>query len=274
MKPTCSAWSDQMYVKYAKGFMDRSSSLTSKTGQVERLKEGLTVLIAGPPNAGKSTLLNAIARRDVAIVSEYAGTTRDIIEVRLDLGGYPVNLIDTAGIRDSDNPVEQEGIDRALRRSATADLILWLTPIGDCDCARPTEFAQKRLWRVITKVDDAQPVLRLSNSTVGASELEACSELQISAKTGLNFERLINRLQLLASSEMSIDGSLIVANQRQREALGLAQDALAAALEEHVPSEILAEELRRACFALENLIGKIGVEDVLDQIFAQFCVGK
>ena len=92
--------------------------LTAESFQVERIKEGMTVLIAGPPNAGKSTLLNAITRRDVAIVSERAGTTRDLIEVRLDLGGFPVNLVDTAGIRESDDPIEREGVQRALKKSA------------------------------------------------------------------------------------------------------------------------------------------------------------
>ena len=95
-------------------------------GRGERLRDGLVVAIAGPPNAGKSTLLNRLARREVAIVSPYPGTTRDVIEVHLDLGGYPVTLLDTAGIRDSDDPVEQEGIRRARARAEAADLVLWV----------------------------------------------------------------------------------------------------------------------------------------------------
>ena len=99
------------------------------SAQSERLRDGLTVAIAGPPNAGKSTLLNRLARREAAIVSPHAGTTRDIIEVHLDLDGYPVTLIDTAGIRETDDPVEQEGVRRARDRAASADLVLWLWPM-------------------------------------------------------------------------------------------------------------------------------------------------
>ena len=100
-------------------------------GRGERLREGLVVAIAGPPNAGKSTLLNRIARREAAIVSPYAGTTRDVIEVHLDLDGWPVTLLDTAGIRDTDDPVEMEGVRRARERAAAADLVLWVVDAGD-----------------------------------------------------------------------------------------------------------------------------------------------
>ena len=125
--------------------------LTAESSQVERIREGMTVLIAGPPNAGKSTLLNAITRRDVAIVSERAGTTRDLIEVKLDLGGFPVNLVDTAGIRESDDPIEREGVQRALKKSAAADLVLWLNPIGEAHHSPPRELTDRPLWRVLTK---------------------------------------------------------------------------------------------------------------------------
>src|SRR5207237_8214512 len=99
----------------------------------ERLREGMMVAIAGPPNAGKSTLLNRLARREAAIVSPHAGTTRDVIEVHLDLGGYPVTLLDTAGIRESDDPVEQEGVRRAQARAAAADLVLWVMDVAAAD---------------------------------------------------------------------------------------------------------------------------------------------
>jgi tRNA modification GTPase len=238
--------------------------LTVGSAQVERIREGLTVLIAGPPNAGKSTLLNAIARREVAIVSELAGTTRDLIEVKLDLAGYPVNLIDTAGIQATDDPVEQEGIRRALRKSADADLILWLTPADDSVFLPPSDFAEKPIWHIVTKVDG--PGASTEPSTVGA--------LAISARTGHNLETLIGRLQDHASETMSVEGSMIVANGRQRFAVVQAQEALQAALDEQAPLEVLAEDLRRACFALESLMGKVGVEDVLDQLFSRFCIGK
>ena len=109
---------------------DEIAAVLADGGRGERLREGLVVAIAGPPNAGKSTLLNRLARREAAIVSPYPGTTRDVIEVHLDLGGYPVTLLDTAGIRESDDPVEQEGVRRARERAAAADLVLWVTDLS------------------------------------------------------------------------------------------------------------------------------------------------
>ena len=107
------------------------ASALADGGRGERLRDGLVVAIAGPPNAGKSTLLNRIAKRDAAIVSPYAGTTRDVIEVHLDLGGLPVTLLDTAGIRETDDPVEREGVTRARARAASADLVLWVIDASD-----------------------------------------------------------------------------------------------------------------------------------------------
>ena len=246
--------------------------LTAEDAQVERIREGMTVLIAGPPNAGKSTLLNAITRRDVAIVSERAGTTRDLIEVKLDLGGFPVNLIDTAGIRASDDPLEREGVQRALKKSAAADLILWLSPVGEAYCAPPRELADRPLWGVLTKSDavDHKMQLEVSGNQGPAGE----SKIEISAKTGRNLDILIKRLESYARLSMSVEGSLIVANERQRSAIRSAAVALKAATDENAPLEIVAEDLRRACFFLESLIGRVGVDDVLERIFARFCIGK
>jgi tRNA modification GTPase len=251
--------------------------LTVGNARVERLREGLTVLIAGPPNAGKSTLLNAIARREVAIVSERAGTTRDLIEVKLDLAGYPVNLIDTAGIQATDDPVEQEGIRRALRKSAEADLILWLTPAEDASFLPPKQFADRAVWHIVTKADRNHEDELSAAGAAGhdlTTEPLAARTVTISARTGQNLEELIGKLQVYASETMSVEGSMIVANERQRFAIVQAQEALVAALDEKAPLEVVAEELRRACFLLESLMGKVGVEDVLDQLFSRFCIGK
>jgi tRNA modification GTPase len=253
--------------------------LTAENFQVERLREGMTVLIAGPPNAGKSTLLNAITRRDVAIVSERAGTTRDLIEVKLDLGGFPVNLVDTAGIRDSDDPIEQEGVQRVLKKSAAADLVLWLTPVGEPCHFPPRDLSDRPLWGVLTKADgegDVERQLDFSDNEDLVSKPEMAHEvkIEISAKTGRNIDMLIRRLEEYAKQTMYVEGSLIVANERQRSALRSAEMALNSALDESAPLEIIAEDLHRACFFLESLIGRVGVEDVLDRIFARFCVGK
>ena len=120
-------------------------------GRSERLREGLVVAIAGPPNVGKSTLMNQLARREVAIVSPHAGTTRDVIEVQLDLDGYPVTVIDTAGIRETDDPVEQEGVRRARARAAEADLVLWLVE-DECAATMPSR-ARAPVWMVRNKID-------------------------------------------------------------------------------------------------------------------------
>ncbi len=123
-----------------------------KSARSERLREGLVVAIAGPPNAGKSTLLNRLANRDAAIVSPYAGTTRDVIEVHLDLAGYPLVLVDTAGIHESDDPVEQEGVRRARARAEQADLVLWLVDASAPGEARSEKFGAD-VWTVFNKID-------------------------------------------------------------------------------------------------------------------------
>ena len=130
--------------------LDEIEEVLAAQGKAERLRDGLVVAIAGPPNVGKSTLINQLARREVAIVSPYAGTTRDVIEVQLDLDGYPVTVIDTAGIRETDDPVEQEGVRRARSRAEEADLVLWLVDTPD---TQHPQGAAVPLWIVRNKID-------------------------------------------------------------------------------------------------------------------------
>ena len=232
----------------------------------ERVRDGLTVLIAGPPNAGKSSLLNAIAQRDVAIVSEIAGTTRDLVEVRLDLGGLPVNLIDTAGIRPTNDPVEREGVRRALDKARSADLVLWLSPVDEPAESPPNDIRHDALWLVRTKADlgvEVRDGMNAGDRTIA-----------LSALTGIHLDDLLRALRDFAEARMSIKDSIIVANERQRRAIAAAREAVEAARKPHLPPEVVAEELRHATFALENLLGKVGVENVLDSVFARFCIGK
>src|ERR1700729_3986662 len=157
----------------------------------ERLRDGLVVAIAGPPNAGKSTLLNRLARREAAIVSPHAGTTRDVIEVHLDLDGYPVTLLDTAGIRDSAEPVEREGVRRARERAAAADLVLWVTDGSASGLAideRPKNLANAVIWLVRNKIDQAAAGSRLCVGKHDSGEFEFT--LSISALTGEGTEAL------------------------------------------------------------------------------------
>jgi tRNA modification GTPase len=230
------------------------------SGRSERLREGLTVAIAGPPNAGKSTLINRLAKRDVAIVSPIAGTTRDIIEVHLDLAGYPVTLLDTAGIRESQDTIEQEGVRRARARAAEADLILWLT--SDVPVDRD-DYGDKSVWTVRNKIDlsgDAQPA----------------ADFAISATVGTGMDALVAALGAFAKCYFATGEAGIVSRERHRRDLEDTVHALTRALAEGTSGreDIVAEELRRGALALGRLTGRVDVEDVLDVIFRDFCIGK
>ncbi len=237
----------------------------------ERLRDGLTIAIAGPPNAGKSSLINWIARRDVAIVTAVPGTTRDVIEVQLDLGGYPVTLLDTAGIRDAVDPVEQEGVRRALARTAEADLVLWITDASEG--AGPNSPAVQsraagQFWKVYNKIDLMDSVPK---STIpGAEEIE--SSFSISCRTGSGIRRLLDRLSDFAQRELVGDSGLIT-RERHRYSLAKTADFLARALACD-REELVAEELRSAAQELGRLTGRVDVEDVLERIFKDFCIGK
>jgi tRNA modification GTPase len=234
----------------------------------ERLREGLVVAIAGPVNVGKSSLLNRIARRDAAIVSPLAGTTRDIIEVHLDLDGYPVTMLDTAGIRSSDDAIEQEGVRRALERASAADLILWVVDASDAHGAGlenvALQFPQTPKLVVYNKVD-----------LVAAPKTDQ-RPLSISAKTGEGLNQLLQKLTEHARSHLGAAEPALVTRQRQRHTLEQASAALDRAIAEgkNRREDIVAEELRLAARALGRLTGRVDVEDVLDVIFRDFCVGK
>jgi tRNA modification GTPase len=263
----------------------------------ERLREGMVVAIAGPPNAGKSTLLNRLARRDAAIVSPYAGTTRDLIEVHLDLNGYPVTLLDTAGIRDSGDPVEMEGVRRAKARAAEADLVLWLTDATDRSANDPVGLGDRPVWRVQTKTDlsaernehqfkDGEHQFSNSALTKPRSEPEFQknehefvsreTSFALSAETGAGMERLTAALALQAEKYLGGGEPALVTRERHREALRAALAALERAGAPDIAGrdDLLAEELRIASRALGRLLGRVDVEDILDVIFRDFCIGK
>ncbi|WP_407525087.1 tRNA uridine-5-carboxymethylaminomethyl(34) synthesis GTPase MnmE [Methylobacterium oryzisoli] len=222
----------------------------------ERLRDGYTVVLAGPPNAGKSTLLNALARRDAAIVSAIPGTTRDAIEVRCDLGGLPVVLVDTAGLRESTDAIEAEGIARSRQRMKNANLVLWLA--GPCD---PIDRPHAHTLVVRTKAD-------LVQESSGA-------DLAVSALTGAGLDRLLDALQASAATALG-EGDAVVTRERQRLALerciGHLDRAAAGAMT--LPPELVAEDLRLAVRALGEVAGRVGVEEMLDRLFASFCIGK
>ena len=243
----------------------------------ERLRDGLVVAIAGPPNAGKSTLLNRLARREAAIVSPYAGTTRDVIEVHLDLDGYPVTLLDTAGIRDSAEPIEQEGVRRARERAAAADLVLWVIDPSAGGLAAngyPENLADAEIWLVRNKID-----LAGSSSCANATEpdnYECKFTLSISALTGIGMDVLTAALSAYAKTYFAATESAVITRARHRHALEETVAALDRALarDHSTDEELIAEELRSAATTLGRLTGRVDVEDILDVIFRDFCIGK
>jgi tRNA modification GTPase len=229
----------------------------------EILREGFRVVIAGPPNAGKSSLLNALARRDAAIVSAEAGTTRDVIEVRLNLGGYPVVLMDTAGIREASGEIEREGIRRSLDRMREADLVLWVE-----DLTAQGAVAE-------TLPDNPVELLRVANKIDLAPGEAGEGSIPLSARTGEGMDSLLEALLIRARSQIvTLEGAAIT-RARHRQELERAQSALMAFLHEPAAElELRAEDLRSATMALGRLTGRVDVEDILDKIFADFCIGK
>jgi tRNA modification GTPase len=251
--------------------------LAERSGEL--LRDGLRVVIAGPPNAGKSSLMNALAKRDVAIVSEEAGTTRDVIEVHLDLGGVPVMLIDTAGLREAEGRVEAEGISRALARAGDADLVLWLVdataPQWDPPAGLiPDTSGQIRARpEVIPVKSRVIPVLNKIDLATGAGA--GREAVRVSAKTGEGIGVLVETLGERATiAAQSGAGAPLLTRTRHRVELEAAAAALERFGDRSLNPELKAEELRIAANHLGRLTGRIDVEEVLGAIFAEFCIGK
>lgn len=223
-----------------------------------RLRDGAVVVIAGPPNAGKSSFMNWVARREIAIVTPYAGTTRDLLELPVDLDGYPATFIDTAGFRDATDPVEVEALRRAAARASEADLVLWFSEGPETDSA-PNELAGIPLWLVRTKADQAAD--------------PAGSRIAISTTTGKGIAELTAQLTRHLADTLAPQETSLVTRQRHRVALTEASAALARA-GAVAEAELIAEELRNAAQALGRISGRVDVEDVLNSVFGSFCIGK
>jgi tRNA modification GTPase len=228
----------------------------------ERVRDGFEIAIVGPPNAGKSTLLNYLAGREAALTSEQAGTTRDVIEVRMDLGGLPVTLLDMAGLRETEDAVEAAGVARAMARAEAADIRVFLLPSDSL----PGRLFRDGDIRLRGKAD-LQPL-------DGQTDETEC--LPVSGRTGMGIDALLERIEV--TLELRAARPSLFNRARHRRCAEEARVALGSALgqiERADPAhELVAEDLRRAIRSLESLIGKVDIEDVLDEVFARFCIGK
>ena len=234
----------------------------ARTG--ERIRDGLVIVIAGAPNAGKSTLLNRIAERDIAIVSDIPGTTRDVLELRLDLGGYAAILVDTAGIRASNDDIEKEGINRARRYIDNADLVLWLQDVTDVSASEDIVSGPVR-WRIGTKADLVLP----------QSLESSVYDLVVSVKSGDGVNALLQALLRFANETFDDHSDAVITRERHREALSETVSHLQSFLRPDGRTEDLrVEDLRQAAHSLGRITGAVDVEDLLGRIFSRFCVGK
>ncbi|MEE8371884.1 MAG: tRNA uridine-5-carboxymethylaminomethyl(34) synthesis GTPase MnmE, partial [Sphingomonadales bacterium] len=243
-----------------------------KVGQ--RIRGGFQIVLLGAPNVGKSSLLNRLASDDVAIVSELAGTTRDIIEVRMDLAGFAVSLVDTAGLREGGNPVEEEGVRRARSRALEADLKLFIVdatqwPERSVDV---TEASGANSWLVINKTDLKRPEPE-------AGERQGMRSFLLSAKTGEGVQELLAALGEEVVKRLGGVEEAPLTRARHRAALEEAAEALGRVAdgrqsERREDPALVSEDIRLALRALGRITGRVGVEDVLDIVFAEFCIGK
>jgi tRNA modification GTPase len=240
-------------------------------GAGELVRDGVTIALIGPVNAGKSTILNALAGRSAAIVSDEAGTTRDIIQIRLDLGGAPATILDTAGIRDESGKIEAEGIRRSVEAAGFANLVLVILdgsdPAWPAACDKIDQLTGQPKFYILNKADQG---LSAPNATASGDMMS------ISAKDPADIETLIERLAKLLVPLNHSDASVIITRQRHRHAMQEAHDALGRALGhdfQHVP-EMAAEDFRIAAVALGRITGEIDVEELLGSIFSAFCIGK
>ena len=255
----------------ARGVADEISRHLTTADRGEIVRVGFQVVIAGGPNAGKSSLFNLLAKRDVAIVADEPGTTRDVLQVRLDLGGLLVVLSDTAGIREGVGPIEAEGIRRARAEAAQADLVLLVDDASDAagiGLKAPEEFGGARaILKVRNKIDLV---------TASAASRDSGS-IHVSARTGEGVADLVARIASIANERVSADEPALVTHARHRThliACGAALARVAAMSSAAEQPELLAEDLRRAVDEIGRITGRVGPEEVLGQIFGRFCIGK
>ncbi len=231
----------------------------------ERLRSGIEVAIVGPPNAGKSSLLNELAGRDAAIVSEVAGTTRDVVEVRMDLAGLPVTLSDTAGLRDASEDIEAEGIRRARERLACADVRVIVFDAEDPPVEGWEAFATSDSITVLNKIDRVDDAPQVPVGDLG--------QFEMSLRTGAGLGAFVEALTSVVQARFDGGAAPVITRVRHREAVAECLAALDRSLAAPLP-ELMAEDLRLAMRTLGRITGQVDVEDLLDIVFRDFCIGK
>ena len=262
------------------GIRARLDSVLAQARQGSIMKEGLTVVIAGEPNAGKSSLLNILAGQSRAIVTEIAGTTRDTLREHISIDGMPLHIIDTAGLRDSSDIVEQEGIRRAWQEIQEADLVLLVI-----DSTREWDRSSSAIWRDLGPIlASGKTIFEVYNKTdlsgyklpVARDDDENITCVCLSAKTGEGVDELKTALKEFAGLNTSVEGGFI-ARRRHLDALARSLESLEAAREQllvHKAGELVAEDLKKAHQALETITGSFSADDLLGEIFSSFCIGK
>ena len=258
--------------------IDKLTDVKASAKQGTIIREGMKVVIAGRPNAGKSSLLNALAGKESAIVTEVAGTTRDVLREHIHLDGMPLHIIDTAGLRDTQDTVEKIGIERAWDEIKTADRVLFMVDGTTTDATDPREIWPDFIDRLPLNL--GVTVIRnkadLTQETINISAEQGFDVFRISAKTGLGIEELKQHLKLLMGYQSNLEGGFI-ARRRHLEALELAEKHLYIGkeqLEVFQAGELLAEELRMTQQALSEITGQFTSDDLLGKIFSSFCIGK
>ena len=240
------------------------------------MRDGFRLVIAGAPNVGKSSLLNVLAEREAAIVTSEPGTTRDVIEVHMTIGGFPVLMMDTAGFRKTEGAIEKEGMKRAVNRLNDADLILWLV---DPSCTEQEstqdtsilsslhkDESETTVWRILSKAD-----LTENNNQNRAEDIE----MAISSHSKEGISELISKIEKLLQGDVAQHAAPLITRARHRTEVLKAQNALLSFMDGSLAdAELRAEDLRQAATALGRLTGRIDVEELLGHIFGEFCIGK
>ena len=265
--------SEGQVVKKTKDLLDQVNSLIESATQGKLLRDGMTIVIAGKPNAGKSSLLNALSGAQTAIVTEIPGTTRDLLKEVISIDGLPINIVDTAGLRDSDDPVEQEGVRRAKKEIENADCILNVIDLNDQQSASDNTIITAKNISVINVFNKIDLIEQLPTA---AQTEDGQSQVYLSAKMGTGLDLLRNALKNLVGYDSGSEG-VFIARRRHLDALNKVRQNISSglnAIDQDKAAELLAEDLFHAQQALSEITGEFSSDDLLGKIFSSFCIGK